>query len=130
MTCTFSGCENPRHARGFCQKHYLRMKRHGDAAYVPAAKVCTFEGCHRRHDAQGLCSAHRGQISRGANLRPVRVVVFGSTEERFETYIDRTGDCWVWTGGVSSTGYAHMRHDGGTVLIHRYGLRTLERPDS
>lgn len=33
-TCKIEGCENKHDARGYCQKHYLRYKRHGDPLYL------------------------------------------------------------------------------------------------
>jgi len=28
--CVMGGCDNPKYARGFCKKHYLRLWRRGD----------------------------------------------------------------------------------------------------
>ena len=28
-TCKVEGCNNKHHAKGYCKKHYLQMKRHG-----------------------------------------------------------------------------------------------------
>lgn len=33
-TCSVTDCENRVHARRLCQKHYLRMKKHGDISTV------------------------------------------------------------------------------------------------
>ncbi len=30
--CSIDGCDNPHHARGWCQKHYLRWYNNADAA--------------------------------------------------------------------------------------------------
>ena len=32
--CEAEGCKNKYYARGFCFKHYLRLKRHGDPLYL------------------------------------------------------------------------------------------------
>lgn len=32
-TCTFDGCDQPHRARGWCQTHYLRWKKHGDPSW-------------------------------------------------------------------------------------------------
>jgi len=32
MICTFPGCEAESIAKGLCPKHYMRARRHGDAA--------------------------------------------------------------------------------------------------
>lgn len=38
-TCTIGGCTNPHLARGWCNKHYLRWKLHGDVHGLPRVPV-------------------------------------------------------------------------------------------
>lgn len=38
---------------------------------------------------------------------------------RFEAKINRSGDCWLWTGAVQSSGYGSFGHGGRTYLAHR-----------
>lgn len=33
MTCTVAGCDEPHLAQGLCNKHYLRLRAHGDASH-------------------------------------------------------------------------------------------------
>lgn len=33
-SCSVNGCDKPHLARGFCSKHYLRFRRHGDANHT------------------------------------------------------------------------------------------------
>lgn len=129
-TCTIDGCVKPVFARGWCQMHYRRWAVHGDTSVVhpQAIRSCTFDGCDRSHEAQGLCHGHRAQTKRGGELRPLRRQVRGTSEERFETYIDRTGECWEWTGGVSDNGYGQMKHNGATVSAHRYAYERQNGP--
>lgn len=56
-TCAVIGCGQPASARGWCNKHYLRWRTHGDAAYERPT-VCSIEGCERPVDARGWCTAH------------------------------------------------------------------------
>ena len=44
-----------------------------------------------------------------------------TVEERFWEKVDRSGDCWEWTGAVQSAGYGVVNHraDGGVKLAHR-----------
>ena len=62
MACDVEGCERPRYAKGLCQPHYKRRRRHGDVfAEVPIGRqvsVCAVEGCQQRVDAQGWCHGH------------------------------------------------------------------------
>ena len=41
-----------------------------------------------------------------------------ATLARFMTKVDRTGDCWVWTGGKNRDGYGVMKMDN-MKLTHR-----------
>lgn len=38
---------------------------------------------------------------------------------RFISYIDATGDCWIWTKCRSREGYGQFRNRGITHLAHR-----------
>lgn len=39
--CSITGCDNPAHARGWCQKHYNRWYRHGgpEPSWSPGQKA-------------------------------------------------------------------------------------------
>lgn len=39
--------------------------------------------------------------------------------ERFWSRVDRTGDCWLWTGARDAEGYGHVRRAGVVGLAHR-----------
>ena len=45
---------------------------------------------------------------------------------RYERHINRTDDCWLWTGPVSSSGYPQFRigRTNKTISVHRW---TYER---
>lgn len=42
-----------------------------------------------------------------------------TVEERFWEKIDKTGECWLWTGACDSGGYGQFWRDGGMVRAHR-----------
>jgi len=40
--------------------------------------------------------------------------------ERFWTHVDKTGDCWLWTGATNNQGYGQVGADNHkTILAHR-----------
>lgn len=51
---------------------------------------------------------------------------FNSNIERFWNRVDRSGDCWVWTGEVNNHGYGRFAlwHDGkrSRIFAHRLSL--------
>ena len=44
-----------------------------------------------------------------------------SPEERFWRKVDRSGDCWIWTGRIAPNGYGHFAvKDIRTTTAHRW----------
>lgn len=68
--CKVDTCEGeagrPGSGRGWCVRHYLRWRRHGDPlGHGPQPiKVCTIEGCDKPHRSRGWCSKHWERWSR------------------------------------------------------------------
>lgn len=46
-------------------------------------------------------------------------------KESFDASLDRTGECWLWTGSVDKDGYGRVRFGGRRELAHRVAW-TLE----
>ena len=44
----------------------------------------------------------------------------GALPARFWQKVDRTGDCWEWTGTTTSGGYGHVSVNGKMVQAHRF----------
>lgn len=59
-TCSVDSCYSSVKGRGLCNKHLIRLRRHGDPlAYFPnKSKSCSVEGCDNEHRARGLCVKH------------------------------------------------------------------------
>lgn len=67
--CSLDGCDNTwkkHRPNGVCEKHYLRMRRHGNydtclTGGTPPGKPkppCTIEGCERPQRTASLCDKH------------------------------------------------------------------------
>lgn len=58
-----------------------------------------------------------------------RVCFYGSPEERFDRYTDKTpgngpnGDCWFWTKTFTTHGYGQFSIDNKTVKAHIYSYK-------
>jgi hypothetical protein len=77
-TCVIDGCERPHWARGWCEMHYDRWKKRGDAGAAEPNRVwrhrsttrraetdgtvqpavCAVDGCERRRQAREWCKSH------------------------------------------------------------------------
>lgn len=114
--CSVDGCDDVVHSLGMCGKHYQRFKKYGSADdYLGAHGVnrfCSVEGCGGVFEAKGLCDKHYQRFRKygspeggEANHAPLEV--------RFWRYVDKTGGCWVWTGGSrSQKGYGMIQIGG------------------
>lgn len=126
-TCNVPGCEEPRKALGFCNAHAGRYYRTGDPqAHVPIKKLvrrpaeCQVDGCDKpltEKDARGLCGMHYRRWRLYGDPDIVQIIRFsGTPEERFWKRVDKSGDCWLWTGALNPCGYGIVGH--GTA--HRF----------
>lgn len=122
--CSIEGCENPRHARGWCASHHHRWVRYGDPTHPvktrkrPTSPTCIIDGCDKPHMARGWCSAHYTRwIKTGDPLGSTRP----TPEDRFWAKVDKCRDgCWVWTAKGTPAGYGQFRVDGVDVYAHRF----------
>lgn len=60
-TCKVFDCERVGTLRrGFCNRHYQILRRHGDPLHAAprADPICSIRGCDRSHVARGWCSRH------------------------------------------------------------------------
>ena len=80
--CSIDDCERPTVARGWCDKHYRRWKRHGDPASLPPRQLppqnfprtigCKVDGCDEKHSAKGYCRRHYANASYHADVEASR----------------------------------------------------------
>ena len=58
--CIAKDCLNKHYAKGYCVKHYNRIRRHGDpyVKHPDAIKGCKVENCNKKHFAKGYCHTH------------------------------------------------------------------------
>jgi hypothetical protein len=48
--------------------------------------------------------------------------------ERFWAKVDKSGECWIWTGAKTRTGYGSCHGSDGERLAHRWAYRDLVGP--
>lgn len=60
-SCSVPGCGKPHYARGYCNPHYQRWKKHGDplGAYQPnSSRTCAVVDCERPVKHRDWCGKH------------------------------------------------------------------------
>jgi hypothetical protein len=76
-TCSVDGCESKVRCKSLCNKHYLRLRNHGDPLFrfkPEGRQACTVEDCAKFAAGHGLCQTHYMRLKRtGSTADPVRV---------------------------------------------------------
>jgi len=68
---------------------------------------CSVDGCLRPAKTRGMCGAHAERMRNGRPIDPpIRPRLID-----FETLVEKRGDCWLWTGSISSEGYGRYGHE-------------------
>jgi len=99
--CAIPECPDPHVARGWCWRHYMRWRAHGDPLGGGPSKP-----------------------------KPRPYPTRHTVEERFRSHIvQREDGCWAWTGGVDADGYGRFQLAPRTsVLAHRVGYSLAHGP--
>jgi HNH endonuclease len=122
--CSVSWCDRSARARGLCISHYNRQLKGQDLDQPfeerqkrPVDGLCSVEDCDQPYLASGYCAAHWARAKAGKPMNvPVKRHRRGTTEDRFWRYVDKSGDCWLWTGGTQG---AYGQIWDGRVNRHR-----------
>lgn len=135
--CTFEDCGRPvgNFSRGLCRSHNTQALRGENLRPLtrpgPLVQECSFDGCHRNVKSIGLCGTHYIQKRKGNELTPIRGV-YRPIEDRFMERVDSSGECWLWKGHVTNSGYGSIALSGApSNYAHRisYWLKTGETPE-
>lgn len=84
--------------------------------YVRLVKTCSVEGCEKPADARGWCRMHyvRWQTRGTTDYAPP------TPEERFWSRVEKTDNCWYWTGRRNDSGYGVIAINKKQVRAHRF----------
>jgi hypothetical protein len=78
--CIIDGCESRHYSKGYCVKHYQRVRTHGDPYKEPTrlpVTPCIIDGCEKPALTlnRTLCTTHYSRHKKGMDLHaPVRLV--------------------------------------------------------
>jgi len=88
--------------------------------------ICTVNGCDSFVKGHGYCHKHYMRLWRGGKVQPP------SWEERFWAKVDKTGECWIWTGYRTKQGYGRYAAywDSGkqNTMAHRFSYELTNGP--
>ncbi len=133
--CAEEGCESRAIKRGFCDRHYSRLRKLGlfQPRRRPAngGSTCEEKGCQKPMMSRGLCSMHYARLVRnGSPSATLRSPHGASPAERLERYIrrDAVSGCWLWIGALGADGYGRTSIGGRHLLAHRVAYETFVGP--
>jgi hypothetical protein len=146
MRCGVGGCDRDAAKTGLCNAHYIRRRRHGDVEALKIERytdgqVCDVDGCPRPVLARRYCRPHyerlmahgdpRGGPAIRADVPPrPQPVPRQPVDVRFWSKVDRSGDCWLWTGQKTRAvdGYGRFRFEGRQVMAYRWSYEQENGP--
>lgn len=121
--CAVADCASKSIARGYCNKHYKRLRLYGNPT-EPSHRdtgipLCSVDGCGRESLAQTLCNAHYKRMASGRDLEsPVRGYNI-PVEDQLKIHVRQDGDCLTWTLTKDGNGYAVIYSNGDRLSAHR-----------
>lgn len=62
-TCAMEGCERAQECRGYCGRHYRRLRMQGRLAITPRRR-CSVAECDEAHYALGYCAVHYSRVKK------------------------------------------------------------------
>lgn len=76
-------------------------------------KVCSIDGCGKKHVARGWCGMHYMRWNRFGDplVIPPREQPI---EQAFWRHVDKSGECWLWTGATNGYGYGRFTRGHGS----------------
>lgn len=115
-TCSIDGCDRRAKARRLCDPHYKRMKRAGvPMPPVLGTRKCEVAECERKHYCRGWCVTHYQRWKHHGDplWKPP------TPEDRFWDNVDKSAECWIWTGELGFGGYGRFNLGNTKVQAHR-----------
>ena len=122
--CTVDGCNRNPVAKGYCRKHYMRVRRHGDPLAGPEYDpICSVDGCDGNQVAKGYCQKHYRRFKKYGDSSISKRLTEGTAWERVEQRIKKVDHgfyqpCWEFTGALIF-GYGSMMYERKMYRTHR-----------
>lgn len=73
--CSIEECDNKHYSRGYCRKHYERLRRHGNPYWTEKKREvfekCQSKDCDRAHFAKGFCVKHYTRLRKNGHHKRI-----------------------------------------------------------
>lgn len=128
--CSITGCSGSANpymggARGWCQAHYARWRRHGDplhggpiAERPPTGGPCGH--CAKPSVARGLCENHYRRWKRCGDPLGGHASPNVDPAVTFWARVAKNAECWEWQGAPNGAGYGTFNSNGRRDMAHRW----------
>jgi hypothetical protein len=92
--------------------------------------ACSVNGCKIPIHAKGWCRSHYMRWWRyGDPLTPLKFIRGLSVADRFWSKVDRSGECWIWTGSLVGGGYGmYSISQNEHQIAHRFAWESVNGP--
>ncbi len=118
---TCMSCSEPARSRNMCTSHYARWLRTGN----DRTAICTVEDCSKPLYSNGLCSNHYQRVRNHGSFDDLRT---RPAADRFWEKVNKTADCWLWTGGTTNEGYGVFWDGSRNTMAHRWAYEDAVGP--
>ncbi len=120
--CTVDGCNGKHKGYGYCDKHYQRFKKHGNASVCFNPKKCNVEGCDLKYYGRGFCSKHYQRWVDHGDINHERGSKFKSPYDAYLSCLVNHGNdkCWGWIGAKHKFGYGTLPYLSKKWAAHRF----------
>ena len=85
---------------------------------------CKFSECPNKSRKLGYCDGHYWQHRKGKPMRPLNL----TPAQRFEYRLDKSGECWIWTGSTINSGYGQVWNGKTMQTVHRFAYELYKGP--
>lgn len=125
--CSFPDCGRKSYGRKLCPGHVYQQRKGQELRPIKARRTgCSVADCDRPHQALGYCQLHRERMKRGGS--PTSLLLIRDARERFDTFVEKTDTCWLWTGSLTYDGYGLFRENNRRTGAHRFAYEYLVGP--
>lgn len=120
--CSIDGCNGKHKGYGYCDKHYQRLKKHGDVSVYFKPKKCNIEGCEGKYNGKGYCNKHYLRLKYHGDLMHERGSKYSNPLAAYEACVIRADNesCWEWIGNQHGYGYGVLPYKKENIRAHRF----------